>query len=82
MGIHPYLLERMKIMKMKEYKFDIEMIIDHEIKFYGKKQQVSTHHAMRGYTLKELTNLIRINNVPEEDDTKITFIIRGLIIND
>lgn len=65
-------------MKMKEFRFDIELIIDHKMLIITDDQYISTHHTRRGYTLKELIKLIRINNVPVEDNTKITFIIRGV----
>ena len=72
--------ERKNIMKeMKEYKFDIEMIIDHEIvMIMGNPTPIATHHRYRGVDLKDLEKIIRLNMVPKDDNTKITFIIRGV----
>ena len=65
-------------MKYKEYHFDVEMIIDHNVEFMGETQQISTHHTMRGYKLQELIEIIKLNNVPLDSDIKITFNIRGV----
>ena len=65
-------------MKYKNYMFDIEMIIDHPIVLLNKTQIVSSHHTMRGFNLNQLIDIIKLNKVPDEDETKITFIIRGV----
>lgn len=66
-------------MKMKEYKFDVEMIIDHEtVMIMGNPTPIATHRRFRGVDLKDLERIIQNNMVPKEDSTKITFIIRGV----
>lgn len=65
-------------MKFKQYHFDVEMVIDHNIEIATKQMIVSSHHTKRGLSLKELNDLIKLNNVPEDENTKITFIIRGV----
>ena len=65
-------------MKYKPYHFDVELIIDHEIEFMGKKENIATHHTVRGISFNDLKHMIKINECPKEDTTKITFIIRGV----
>ena len=66
-------------MKIKEYYFDVEMIIDHSIQVIGNnKVDISTHRTFRGMKLNELLVLIRSNKVPQEENVKITFNIRGV----
>lgn len=66
-------------MKTKPYKFDVEMIIDHNIQVIGKEcVNVSSHRTFRGLSLVNITDLIRSNSVPEDEDVKITFNIRGV----
>ena len=65
-------------MKYKKYYFDVEMIIDHEIEIMKHKESISTHHVNRGLSLTDVTNLIRNNMVPTEENVKITFNIRGV----
>ena len=77
-GHPPYLLERNETMKIKEYHFDVELIIDHSILFMNTNQNVSTHHVLRGLSLKELNDLIHKNDIPESENIKITFNIRGV----
>ena len=67
--------------KIKEFIFDVEYIHDFDIAFMGKSQNVSSHKIVRGLTLKELVELIKLNQVPIKDDEqnhKITLIIRGV----
>lgn len=66
-------------MKTKPYRFDIEMIIDHSVQVIGKqKVELSTHRVFRGMELKELLSLIRSNEVPLDENVKITFNVRGV----
>ena len=65
-------------MKTKKYYFDVEMIIDHNINVMGTEHKVATHHMMRGLSLTELCDLIKHNDVPEDEKVKITFNIRGV----
>lgn len=67
-------------MKYKEYNFDVEMIIDHTVQvIMNQKVTISTHRMFRGMKLSELLDLIRSNNkVPEDENVKITFNIRGV----
>lgn len=65
--------------KMKEFKFDVDLIINHEtVMIMGIRTPIATHHKFRGMDLKDLNKLIRINMVPEKDNTEITFIIKGM----
>ena len=64
--------------KTKKYYFDTEMIIDHEIAVIGKQSvPIATHRMFRGLSLTELCDLIRKNEVPTDENIKITFNIRG-----
>lgn len=66
-------------MEMKKYHFDVEMIIDHEIAVIGKSTvPIATHRMFRNLELKEMINLIKNEQVPEEQNVKITFNIRGV----
>lgn len=66
-------------MKMKPYHFDVEMIIDHEIAVIGKKTvPIATHRMFRNQSLTDIVELVRLNQVPEEENVKITFNIRGV----
>lgn len=68
-----------KNMKIKEFKFDVEMIIDHRVEVICKQfVDVSTHRMFRGITFKDLQKLIKGNETPIEEYTKITFNIRGV----
>lgn len=73
-------LQKGSNMKYKEFYFDIEMIIDHSVQvIMNQKVTISTHRKFRGMKLKELLDLIRSNNnVPQEENVKITFMIRGV----
>lgn len=65
--------------KMKEFKFDVDLIINHEtVMIMGIQTPIATNHRFRGIDLKDLNKLIRNNMVPKEDKTEITFIIRGM----
>lgn len=66
-------------MKTKNYIFDVEMIIDHKVQVIGNESvNVSSHRIFRGICLSDVYNLIRNNSVPENEDVKITFNIRGV----
>ena len=67
-------------MKIKEFRFDVEMIIDyHHVEYFNKQFiDVSTHRMFRGITFEDLQKLIKGNEIPIEEYTKITFNIRGV----
>ena len=64
-------------MKTKKYYFDVEMIIDHNINVMGTEHKVATHHMMRGLSLTELCDLIKHNDVPEDEKSKLHLILGG-----
>lgn len=64
--------------KMKEYHFDVEMIIDHEMVVISHPFHVSSHRMFRGLKLEEVIELIKQEKVPTEANIKITFNIRGV----
>ena len=39
---------------------------------------ISTHRVNRGLSLKQLLDLIQTYEIPEDDQTKVTFNIRGV----
>ena len=67
-------------MRYKRFNFDVEMIIDHSVHvIMNYKTEVSTHRIYRGLNLKQLLELIRVNNnIPKNEDVKVTFNIRGV----
>ena len=66
------------VMKFKKYYFDVEMIIDHEIEVIARQTvPIATHRMFRGLSLTDVCELIKKNQVPENEKIKITFNIRG-----
>lgn len=62
--------------KLKKIIFDIEIIIDHKYPFNG--ETISSHMVLRGIDLIELEKLIRLNEIPNDSNLRITFNIRGV----
>ena len=64
--------------KLKEFKFDVILIIDHnEINVMGKPVKSCTHHSLNGLTLKQLNNLIKENMVPDDMDIDVSIYVKG-----
>lgn len=66
--------------QFREYKFDVEMIIDHdEQQIMGIKIPIATHRIFRGLSQNELFDLIKGQQIPKDcKDINITFNIRGV----
>ena len=64
---------------MKEYKFDVEMIIDHgEINIMGMNTPISTHRTFHDMNMNDLLKLMKINQIPNDvNNIKVTFVIVG-----
>lgn len=67
-------------MNKKEFTFDVEYIHDMCVSFMCKNQMVSSHKIIRGLTLKQLVELIKLNEVPADEPEihRITLNIRGV----
>lgn len=66
-------------MPYKKFYFDVEMIIDYEcLDVVGVPVHVSTHTVIRGIDKVKLSEIIKQNQIPQEEPIKVTFNIRGV----